>query len=150
MKINTRRVSCLCLVLTMSIAFAATGISDPLKTDRNARQKLETHAPGFIARITFPNGTTRNVDVQGVGCSAAMCSRVFITAKDDSHSTARIWLDSLAAIKGVSENAALFVMKDGTERRLGFSPDFRVLYIAKPNGDAEKLDLGTIKSLEIL
>ncbi len=89
-------------------------------------------------------GTTRTAEVQGVGCSAAMCSRVFINAKEDSHSTAKIWLDSIAAIKGVSKDAALFVLKDGTERLLAFIPDFRVLYIARPNGDSEKLTPGLI------
>jgi hypothetical protein len=68
----------------------------------------------------------------------------------DSHSTATVWFDRISTIKDVTENAALFVMKDGTERRVAFIPDFRVLYIANPNGGTEKLDLRTIQSLEML
>jgi hypothetical protein len=41
-------------------------------------------------------------------------------------------------------------MKDGTERRMGFVTDFRVLYVSDPDGRTEKLDLTTIRSLELL
>ena len=150
MRIKEISVSHLCLVLAMSVTFVATGSSEPLKTDHDERRVPETHAAGFRARVTLPNGAIRTIDLQGVGCSAAMCSRVFIRAKADSHLSTRVWLDSIAAIKGVSADGALFVMRDGTERQLSFIPDFRVLYIAAPNAGAEKLDLGTIKSLDFL
>lgn len=41
-------------------------------------------------------------------------------------------------------------MKDGTERRLAFMTDFRVLYVSNSNGRTEKLDLTKIQSLEFL
>jgi hypothetical protein len=41
-------------------------------------------------------------------------------------------------------------MKDGTERRMGFVADFRVLYVSTSNGRTEKLDLAKIQSLEFL
>ena len=42
------------------------------------------------------------------------------------------WLDSIASIKDATANDALFVMKDGTEQRLAFVTDFRVLYVSNP------------------
>jgi hypothetical protein len=59
-------------------------------------------------------------------------------------------VDSIASIKDTTETDALFVMKDGTERRLALVPDFRVLYVSSRNGGAEKLDLAKIRSLEFL
>lgn len=45
---------------------------------------------------------------------------------------------------------ALFVLNDGTERRLSLMSDFRVLYLANPLGGREKLDLARVKSVEFL
>jgi hypothetical protein len=79
-----------------------------------------------------------------------MCSRVFVRSKGESGALVRTWLDSVAAIKNATEKDALFVMKDGTERRLSWVPDFRVLYVSSRNGGAEKLDLANIQSLEFV
>ena len=149
MKIKACSVHWLWIVTTL-VCFTAAGRGEPVNTNGKARQQQEIHTPGFVARITLHNGTTRTANVQGVGCSATMCSRVFIAAKEDSPVITRIWLDSIASIKSVRKDAALFVMKDGSERRITYIPDFRVLYISKPNGQTERLDLGTIDSLEIL
>ncbi len=138
MNINIRSVYILCALATMLITFSMTGLGD------------DNHLPGFTARIAFPNGAIRTAEIQGVGCSATICSRVFINAKESSPLPVKIWLDSIAAIKDVREDAALFVMKDGTERRVTLIPDFRVLYIERPGHPAEKLDLGRIRSLEIV
>jgi len=79
-----------------------------------------------------------------------MCSRVFIRSKGESGAPLRTWFDSIASIRNATATDALFVMKDGTERRLSFVTDFRVLYVSGPNGGAEKLDLSKIRSLELL
>src|ERR1043166_4856515 len=139
MKSKKLNVTSLSIVLAITVVFIATGITEPLKTNRDGQYPGETHASGLVARITMPNGTTRTADVEGVGCAIAMCSRVFIRGKMDSHSTATIWLDRIVAIKGITEDSSVFVMKDGMERRLAFINDFRVLYIARLNGGAETL-----------
>lgn len=140
MKNNALRVHWLGLVVVMSIAFLTTV---PFRADENK-------PTAFTARITMANGTTRTAYLQGVGCSAAICSRVFIQGKVDNHSTATFRFDTIFAIEEVTENAAVFVMNDGTKRHVAFIPDFRILYFANPHGGVEKLDLRTIKSLEIL
>ena len=143
MKNNALRVHWLALVAVMLITSLTTGISNPLRADEN-------NPTAFTARITMANGTTRTAYLQGVGCSAALCSKVFIQGKVDNHSTAKIPFDSISKIEQVTENAAQFVMNDGTKRHVAFIPDFQVLYLANPRGGTEKLDLRTIKSLEIL
>ena len=97
--------------------------------------------PGQTAKITLADGTTRTARLEGVGCSASICSR---TAIDGTP------LGSIAAIKDTTATGAVLLLKNGTTRRLALGKDFRVLYFASPSGVAGKLDLATIKSLEFL
>jgi hypothetical protein len=41
-------------------------------------------------------------------------------------------------------------LKDGSAQRLSLIKDFRVLYLSKPTGGTEKLDLAHVKSVEFL
>jgi len=106
------------------------------------------HLSGLTARITLPDGTIRMAKVEGLGCSAAICSRVVIKGKADDDSLVTIWLDSIAAIRNTTERDAWIVMKNGAGRRVSLVTDFRVLYLANRSAIPEKLDLGKIKSLE--
>jgi hypothetical protein len=135
------RVGCVAMVLLIP-AFRSGAASLP--------SQVEGHRSGLTARVTAADGTSRTIKLEGVGCTESMCSRVFIRSKSASGAPLQTWLDSVASIKDASENDALFVMRDGTERRLSFVPDFRVLYVSNPNGRAEKLDLTKIRSLEFL
>ncbi|MBZ5635011.1 MAG: hypothetical protein LAO55_17965 [Acidobacteriia bacterium] len=135
------RIGCLALVLLIP-AFRSVGASLP--------SQVEGHRSGMMARVVSADGTSRTVRLEGVGCTESMCSRVFIRSKGESGDPRRTWLDSIASIKDATANDALFVMKDGTERRLAFMTDFRVLYVSNSNGRTEKLDLTKIQSLEFL
>jgi hypothetical protein len=112
--------------------------------------QVEGHRLGLMARMTAADGTSRTIKLEGVGCTERMCSRVFIRSKSASGAPLQTWLDSIASIKDATAHDALFVMKDGSERRLAFVTDFRVFYVSSRNGGAEKLDLATIRSLEFL
>ena len=135
------RFGCVAIVLAIP-AFTSGGASLP--------SQVEGHRSGMMAKVVSADGTSRTVRLEGVGCSESMCSRVFIRGRDEGGAPLRTWLDSIASIKDGTAADALFVMKDGTERRLTFVSDFRVLYISNPNGRAQKLDLARIRSLEFL
>jgi hypothetical protein len=150
MKIKTLRATAVSLALFVSLTFAMDGMSDAMKKSETSRQPTQTHASGLKARVTLPDGTNRTVTLDGFGCSAAICSRVFVQAKAFDGSTAKVWIDELAAIKDITPNSALFVMKDGTQQRLSLIPDFRVLYLAGGRTRPGKLDLSTIQSLQML
>ena len=135
------RVVCVSMSLLIP-AFRSTGASLP--------SHVNGHRSGLAARVVLADGTSRTVKLQGVGCTESMCSRVFIRNKGESGAPLQTWLDSVASIKDTTERDALFVMKDGTERRMVFVTDFRVLYVSDPDGRTEKLDLTTIRSLELL
>jgi hypothetical protein len=140
-KMRAIRIGCVAMILLIP-ALKSGGANLP--------SQVEGHRSGLTARVTAADGTSRTIRLEGLGCTESMCSRVFIRTKSESGAPLQTWLDSVASIKGTSENNALFVMKDGTERRLSFVPDFRVLYISNPSSRAEKLDLARIRSLEFV
>jgi hypothetical protein len=127
MKKKLRGMSCIVALLLIPGAFAG-------------------HGSGLTAKITLPDGTIRMARVEGLGCSANICSRVAIKGKAGDDSLATFRLDSIAAIRDTTERDALLVMKNGTEQRVALVKDFRVLYLGTP----EKLDLAKIRSLQFL
>jgi hypothetical protein len=133
------RMSFMALALLTPIGFTMRGAS-------RLPQVEEGHVSGLTAKITMPSGFTRTVKIEGVGCTASLCSRTAIRGKVEHGSIAKTWFDMIAAIKDTAENEALFVMRDGTQRRLSLLNDFRVLYLAP----GEKLDLAKVKSIEFV
>jgi hypothetical protein len=138
---KTLRIGCIAAVLLLP-AFKSGGAS--------LQAQVDGHRSGLAARVVAADGTSRTVRLEGVGCTESMCSRVFIRSKAAGGAPLQTWLDSVASIKDATASDALFVMRDGTERRLAFVPDFRVLYVSNPNGRTEKLDLATIRSIKFL
>jgi hypothetical protein len=135
---TTLRVGCMAAVLLIP-AFRSGGANLP--------SQAEGHRSGMMATVVSTDGTSRTVKLEGVGCSESMCSRVFIRSKGASGAPLQTWFDTIASIKDATATDALFVMKDGTERRLTLAPDFRVFYVSSRNGGAERLDLAKIRSL---
>ena len=135
------RICCVAMALSIP-AFTSGGASLP--------SQVEGHRSGMMAKVVSSDGTTRTVRLEGWGCTESMCSRVFIRSKGENGAPLRTWFDSIASIKDATAADALFVMKDGTERRLPFVPDYRVLYVSNRIGLTEKLDLAKIQSIEFL
>ena len=106
-------------------------------------------APGFMAKITLLNGSTQTMKLEGVGCNSSICSRTVLKSKTgDSGVTTR--LDNIAAIRDVTGSDALFILRDGKERRMSLLTDFRVLYLTNNKGASEKVDLARVKNVEFL
>jgi hypothetical protein len=105
---------------------------------------------GLATEVTRRDGTTRVVKIDGVGCSASICSRTLIKGKTDPESVVKTWLDSISAIRETTSTDALFVLKGGSRRRFSFMGDFRVLHLETRLGISERLDLALIKSVEFL
>lgn len=105
-------------------------------------------ASGRFARITMADGSSRMARIEGVGCSVSICSRTMIVGKGESQTSVKTPLDSIAEIRDTTPADALFVMKDGSRRRLSLVKDFRVIYLAGERGGADRLDLAQIKSVD--
>ena len=110
----------------------------------------QANAAGLTAKITLPDGATRVARLNGVGCSAAICSRVAIQGKAQGDAIVKTRFGSIATINSTNQGDAVLTLKDGTTQRLSLLKDFRVLYLAKPSGGTEKLDLANVQSVEFL
>jgi len=138
---NILRIGCVAMVLSIP-AFTSGSASLP--------SQVEGHQSRMMAKVVSADGTARTVRLEGWGCMESMCSRVFIRTKGENGAPLRTFLDSIASIKDTTATDALFVMKDGTEHRLAFVTDYRMLYVSNRIGPTEKLDLAKIRSFEFL
>jgi hypothetical protein len=137
------RVIFLVVALLSPFTFEVRGTKEP----RGAGQG---HLMGLIARVTMRDGASRVVGIEGFGCSASICSRTLIKGKDDTASVVKTWLDTIAAIRETTSNDAVFVLRDGSRRRLSFVTDFRVLYLDTRLGIRKRVDLARVDSVEFL
>ena len=109
------------------------------------------HRSHLRAKITLADGTARTVTLQGVGCTASMCSRVAVRDMK-----ARVWLDGLASVSKISQDGdagpvkAFFKFKNGTERTESVVADNRVLYLEGRFGRSEKLDLASLSEIAFI
>jgi hypothetical protein len=116
------------------------------------------HSSNLRAKITMPDGSSRSVVVQGVGCIVSMCSRVAVRSKESPaplaalglHREMSTWLDSLAAIKDITKIGALFVFKDGSTQRLSIVDGNRFFYFANAHFGSGKIDVMKVRSIEFL
>src|SRR5215469_16930742 len=135
------------LLAIASFNSGANGSSPAINVDQLSANH---HLSGLMARITMRDGATRTLKLEGVGCTQSICSRTAIKAKSESDSLVRTWFDSLAEIQDTTSHDALFLMKDGTSKRMSLLTNFRVLYVANRLGGTETLDLGTVRSVEFV
>lgn len=66
-----------------------------------------------------------------------MCSRVAIKGTADNGTVDRTWLDEIASVQ-IPPDHALLGLKNGTQKRIGFIKDFRVLYLVNSVGASDK------------
>ncbi len=140
------RLAVLAAAITAIGAVGATQ-SAPMPAAGEARE----HLSSLTAKLTLLNGESRTVVLEGVGCTGSMCSRVLVHGRKPGDPViTKTWLDSIAAIRDVAKDDALFVFRDGTQRRLSVVPLNRVLYVKSRWGSDEKIDLMTVRSLEFI
>ena len=112
-----------------------------------------TTAPGQSTqrtiRLTLRDGTSRLVRLDGVGCNESICSRIAVNTRTiGSAMVNHTPFDDLAAVRDLGGAAALFVLKDGSTRRLSVVPENRVLYVIAADGGRQKVGLDRLVSIE--
>lgn len=150
MRAGTTRMNNLAVVVLASMTVTMKAASGRSQVGNVEQETRAGHPSALVARVTLRDGASRTVNLEGVGCSMSICSRVVIKGKNEGESLVRRRLDSIAAIKDTTEGDALFVLKDGTLQRLSLVRDFRVLYLEMRSGGTEKLDLAEVKSIEFV
>ena len=142
-----------CIVLLM-FAFVLAPPSSISKWTKVAfAAPRETRTAGLMIRITALNGPSRVETLDGIGCSEAICSRVFVRTlvEDEGRTVARdIPLDTVAAIEPRGGGHARVRFINGTVRRLVVPTGWRVLYLLDEAGRAKKVDLSELQSIEFL
>jgi hypothetical protein len=134
-------------VLTPAWVLCAAAVAaDPLKVE-----KEDDHVSPVTAEVTFADNTTRKVLVYGVGGDPEKGKGYhphFLRATSKEGTDVRVWLDTLGAIKGPTEEEVLVVLKDGTERRLKHGN--QVLHFANPDDSREFDFLAKLKEVKFL
>jgi hypothetical protein len=138
-----------CLLALLAPAWvlcAAAVAADPLKVE-----KEDGHVSPVTAEITFADNTSRKVLVYGAGGDPekgkGYHSHV-LQATGKEGTDVRVWLDTLGAIKGATEEEVVVVLKDGTERRLKHGN--QVLHFANPDDSREFAFLAKLKGVKFL
>ena len=102
-------------------------------------------------RVSLKNAASRTISLDGDGCTESLCSRISINTRVRGDAVlSKIMLDNISAIRDINDNDALFIFKNGDEKRLSVVPYNRVLYVINEAGKIEKLDLAKLKSVEFL
>ncbi len=133
------------------------------------------HLSPLMAKVTFLNGSSRNVMIMGTGnrTSGNFYSHQFFVRTEGGASKLSLWLDTIAAIKGTGSLRTLnseftVVLKDGKDIPASFvggwgltkcaagsepdSPDSACTLVTVTGQDesGEVLDLRNLKSVEFL
>ena len=104
-----------------------------------------------VVKVTLLDGTTQRITLDGVGCSETLCSRIAVAAKAKGDRRVNsIPLDSIAAVKDITKDGALFVFRDGTTQRLSVIHDNQVFYTSNASRAVAKIDLAHVQSVEFL
>jgi hypothetical protein len=128
------------------------------------------HLSPVMVKITFLNGTSRTVMLRGFGYDSTIHSHQFVVRTDDGASARRLWIDSIAALKGTGamrtrSSEFTVVLKDGIEVSAQLagsdcereinpsdSPDFdcSLPFLYNNDDSDQKVDLKKLKTVEFL
>ena len=102
-----------------------------------------------LVRLGLHDGTSRLVRLEGVGCDETMCSRIAVNTRTVGNVIVnRTRFEDIRAIEDVGGDAATFVFKDGTTRRVSVIADNRVLYVIDDHGRSQKIRLSRVRSVD--
>jgi hypothetical protein len=130
----------------------------------------QNHLSPVTVKITFMDDTSRTVLLRGIGESEHFLTHVFAVKTDGGASTRKVWLDSIAAVKGTGamrtrSSEFTIVLKDGTMVSAQFTSgafcdhetassvpnsDCRFLYAYNADDGNQTIDLQKLKSVEFI
>src|SRR5258706_137947 len=109
---------------SLSVALAVLLLVVPLRIVSGAPNSDTSTQSTRLVRLGLRDGSSKVVRLDGVGCAESICSRVAV----NSHAVGnvivnRTQLDTIAAIRDITNDSALFVFGDGSRRRVSVIPD---------------------------
>jgi hypothetical protein len=136
-------------LIAISVVSAAVLFIVPLHVVSGAPSKESAAQGTRLVRLGLQDGSSNVVRLDGVGCDESICSRVAVNSRSVGNAIVnRTRFDTIAAIREIADDSAVFVLKDGTARRVSVIPDNRVLYVIAADGHTQKIGLRQVKSIQ--
>ena len=149
-------------LLALLIAVGITSAFRSAFAQRPKVTKQEDHYSPVLAEVTMPEGKVRQMMVTGAAYGFQPASLYPTNTNEYSHvfvgyseaGAVKVWLDTIAEIKDTLNAEATIVLKDGTERTLGYGnasdQGNNVLLIARTDGGTESIRLPSVKKVRFL
>ena len=136
-------------LIVTSVVLAALLFVVPLHVVSGTPAKESTVQAARLVRLGLRDGSSKVVRLDGVGCDESICSRVAVNSRTVGNAIInRTGFDAIAAIREISKESAIFVLKDGSTHRVSVIPDNRVLYVIAADGHTQKIGLRQVKSIQ--
>jgi hypothetical protein len=110
-------------------------------------------AGSLSIRIVPRKGPAHIETLDGIGCTEAVCSRVFVrtlVVNDEGAAVQNFNFDTIAAIEMLGGGDARVRLIDGTFQPVLVAADNRLLYLRDDAGRTKKVDLGGLAAIEFL
>jgi hypothetical protein len=121
----------------------------PMRVVSGAPSKEPMAHAARLVRLGLKDGSSKMVRLDGVGCDESICSRIAVNSRTVGNVIInRTAFDTIATIREIADDSAVFVLKDGTTQRVSVIPDNRVLYLIAPNGGTQKISLRKVQSID--
>jgi len=102
-----------------------------------------------VIRLSFRDGSSQIVQLNGVGCDESICSRTIVNTRAGGRAVVdHTRLDEIALVRNIDDGDAVVVLKDGSTRRVSVVPDNRVLYVNGADGRRQKIRLHQLTSIQ--
>jgi hypothetical protein len=136
-------------LIATSVVFAVVLFIVPLHVISGTPAKESTAQAMRLVRLGLQDGSSKVARLDGVGCDESICSRIAVNSRAVGNVIVnRTRFDSIAAIREISNDSAVFVLKDGSTHRVSVIPDNRVLYVIASDGHTQKIGLRQVKSIQ--
>ena len=141
------RIALLMTALALAAPWSATEWTGAVFANAGER------AGRLTIRIVPRNGAAHIETLDGIGCTEAICSRVFVRMLglgEEGGAVQNVYFHTIAAIetRGGGDVRVRFI--DGTWQRAVVAADNRVLYLIDDGGHTKKVDIGELAAIEVL
>lgn len=136
-------------LIAISVVSTAALLIVPLHVVSGAPGKESTAQGTCLVRLGLHDGSSKVVRLDGVGCDEWIYYRVAVNSRAVGNVIInRTRFDTIAAIREIADDSAVFVLKDGTTRRVSVIPDNRVLYVSAADGRTQKIGMRQVQSID--
>src|SRR5689334_17032351 len=135
-------------ILNLIVLTFVLSLASPLHAQQVTVKVRDGHYAPLSARITYRDGKCKDVIVVRSWYSLDPDSQPEIGGVGDGGSDVKLWLDTIAMVKGATDKEFTLVMRDGSERTLGYNMYYTGFVMQNADGSTEFVKMCNFKSLE--